>query len=377
MKLKNIAKKAVSALLILSFTASCTAYAASHEGFILSGAGSWISGNIDSDNNCTVTELKDVSNGGVQIPSSFTYYNDTTESYATCNVKHLDISTGYYESAMKKYIESGGNNSCVFNDPHNSVLLLPDSLESVRIHNHYKPGGPYGGKPTMHFKYVVLKGTNCKNFEYDDYDTDCCVNVITSPGSDVYKDCIIQDIPVATGRTPQLNRTSITVTVGSYFPVQMLNTSNPSIKFSCNNHNLEYTDMAKLDILLLSDSNLNWKELSTKYVTRGIYAQAIKVGTSTITATYNGKEYNCVVNVLPLSDDNCKQCIKDYYQFDNLSSDFKHRLGKNLLNRTDAFYTDYYFDSDDEYYRSNFDTVTRACFNYMNSESIVKWLKSL
>ena len=39
MKLRSIAKKAVSALLVLSFTVSCTAYASSSKSFLLHSAG--------------------------------------------------------------------------------------------------------------------------------------------------------------------------------------------------------------------------------------------------------------------------------------------------------------------------------------------------
>lgn len=357
MRLKNIAKKAVSALLILSFTASCTAYAASHEGFVLSGAGSWISGNIDSDNNGTVTELLGISDGGVQIPSSFTYYNDATESYETCNIKHLDVSEGYYDSDLKKHPYSGGGD--IIRDSHDSVLLLPDSLESVSL-THVR----YTGIKWKYFKYIVLKGTNCKTFELK-WNPRYCTNVITSPGTDVYKSCIIQDIPVATGRMPRLNRTTINVTVGSYFSLQMLNTSDPSIKFSCNNVNLEYEDLGAAFLGEGIDESLDRESLKY-YASRGIYVQALRPGTSTLTATYNGKEYNCVVNILPVTDDNCKQCIRDYYELDSLSVEQRQWLAKNLI--------------DGEHYGNkrivhNFDLDT--VFNCIDGESIKKWLKSL
>ena len=338
--------------------------------FFCIARGATIDGDIDFDNNGTVTELLGISDGGVQIPSSFTYYNDATESYETCNIKHLDVSEGYYDSDwdyLKKHPYSRGGN--ISYDSHDSVLLLPDSLESVSL-THVR----YTGIRWKYFKYIVLKSTNCKTFELE-WDPEYCTNVITSPGTDVYKSCIIQDIPVATGRTPRLNRTTLNVTVGSYFSLQMLNTSDPSIKFSCNNVNLEYEDLGLSSLGEGISSPLDRDPLKY-YASRGIYVQALRPGTSTLTATYNGKEYNCIVNILPVTDDNCKQCIRDYYGLDSLSVEQRQWLAKKLID--DRHYTDNRIvhtevHPEDLVHPENLDTA----FNYINGKSIKKWLKSL
>lgn len=189
------------------------------------------------------------------------------------------------------------------------ILFLPESLKEV---TYWDPK----------VKYIVLRGRNCELFTINEASYDSFSNVITEKDSQVYKDCRTQYIPVADGTLPQLDRTSITLPQGSYFPLRMLNTTDPDITFTVSNDNVEITPI---------DTVLKYAYInSPKSVNPGIMVHLLNAGKTTITAHYRNQTFNCQVNILPWSEKNMEKAVSDEYSVSTLSSDEKLGLAINL-----------------------------------------------
>lgn len=235
--------------------------------------------------------------------TSMTATDDYTDQY-TAIPKYIEASDVVNKEFFDNYITRIKNADTIEND----ILSLPSSIKEASFNE-------------IHNKYIICGKQKMSVFSAHYIDPDRFVNIVSDSDSDVYRYCRYQGIPVSDGSSPQLSDTSMTLTVGSSAYIQMLNTTNANIDFSA------------------SDGKIKLTPYSGSRLAKGVYVQALRPGTSTVTCDYLGKKISCVITILPADKSSALKSLESFYSLSNLTSDQKNALAQKLY--FDCMYQDH------------------------------------